>query len=74
MALKTYNPTTPSQPHLVTVDRSTLYQGAPVKSLTEGQHSTGGRNSTARHPSPFPGRGPTQALAAAGRAIAHSRV
>ena len=37
MALKTYNPTTPSQRHLVTVDRSTLYKGAPVKALTEGQ-------------------------------------
>jgi large subunit ribosomal protein L2 len=48
MALKTYNPTTPSQRHLVTVDRSTLYKGAPVKALTEGQHSTGGRNNNGR--------------------------
>ena len=31
MALKTYNPTTPSQRQLVTVDRSTLHRGAPVK-------------------------------------------
>jgi large subunit ribosomal protein L2 len=44
MALKTYNPTTPSQRQLVTVDRSTLYKGKPVKALTEGKHSTGGRN------------------------------
>src|SRR3974377_287222 len=42
MALKTYNPTTPSQRHLVIVDRSGLYKGAPIKALTEGQNSTGG--------------------------------
>jgi len=42
MALKTYNPTTPGQRQLVNIDRSSLYKGAPVKSLTEGQNSTGG--------------------------------
>lgn len=36
MALKTFNPTTPSQRQLVIVDRSSLYKGKPVKSLTEG--------------------------------------
>src|ERR1700712_3642973 len=61
MALKTYNPTTPSQRHLVTVDRSTLYKGAPVKSLTEGQHSTGGRNNNGRITSRFRGGGHKQA-------------
>ena len=35
MALKSYNPVTPSQRQLVLVDRSTLYKGAPVKTLTE---------------------------------------
>lgn len=61
MALKTYNPTTPSQRNLVTVDRSTLYKGAPVKSLTEGQHSTGGRNNNGRITSRFRGGGHKQA-------------
>ena len=44
MALKTYNPVTPSQRQLVQVDRSGLYRGKPVKTLTEGKHSSGGRN------------------------------
>ena len=61
MALKTYNPTTPSQRHLVIVDRSGLYKGAPVKSLTEGQHSTGGRNNSGRITSRFRGGGHKQA-------------
>ena len=44
MALKTYNPTSPSRRELVTVDRSHLWKGKPVKKLTEGLHSSGGRN------------------------------
>ena len=43
MALKTYNPVTPSQRQLVLVDHAGLYRGAPVKALTEGKNSTGGR-------------------------------
>ena len=39
MALKTYNPTTPSQRQLVIVDRSELWKGKPVKALTEGLRS-----------------------------------
>ena len=42
MALKSYKPTTPSQRNLVIVDRTGLYRGKPVKSLVEGQNSTGG--------------------------------
>src|SRR5579875_4079526 len=61
MALKTYNPTTPSQRHLVIVDRSGLHKGAPVKSLTEGQNSTGGRNNHGRITSRFRGGGHKQA-------------
>ncbi len=57
MALKTYNPTTPSQRQLVTVDRSTLHRGAPVKTLTEGKSSTGGRNNHGRITSRFRGGG-----------------
>ena len=48
MALKTFKPTTPSQRQLVLVDRSELYKGKPVKGLTEGKHSTGGRNNNGR--------------------------
>src|SRR5262252_3857540 len=48
MALKTYNPVTPSQRHLVTVDRSELWKGKPVKKLTEGLKEKGGRNNSGR--------------------------
>src|SRR3990172_11129500 len=61
MALKTYNPTTPSQRQLVIVDRSGLHKGAPVKALTEGQHSHGGRNNSGRITVRFRGGGHKQA-------------
>jgi large subunit ribosomal protein L2 len=48
MALKTFKPTTPSQRQLVIVDRSELWKGEPVKALTEGLRSQGGRNNTGR--------------------------
>lgn len=48
MALKTYKPTTPSQRQLVLVDRSALWKGKPVKALTEGVQSNGGRNNLGR--------------------------
>ena len=48
MALKHYNPTTPSQRQLVTVDRSGLWKGKPVKKLTRGMVRSGGRNNTGR--------------------------
>ena len=48
MALKTYKPTTPSQRSLVLVDRSHLWKGKPVKSLTEGLSKSGGRNNQGR--------------------------
>src|SRR6478735_11590176 len=60
MALKTYNPTTPSQRQLVLVDRSALYKGKPVKTLTEGKHSNGGRNNTGRTTVRFRGGGHKQ--------------
>ncbi len=44
MALKHYNPTSPSRRGLVLVDRSSLHKGKPVKMLTEGLSKTGGRN------------------------------
>jgi len=48
MALKTYNPTTPGRRGLVTVDRSGLWKGRPVKALTEGLTKSGGRNNHGR--------------------------
>ncbi|MFN3959845.1 MAG: 50S ribosomal protein L2 [Parvularculaceae bacterium] len=48
MALKKFNPTTPSQRGLVVVDRSELYKGRPEKTLTEGLISKGGRNNLGR--------------------------
>ena len=48
MALKSYKPTTPGQRGLVLIDRSDLFKGRPVKSLTEGLTKTGGRNNTGR--------------------------
>src|SRR5918995_6827232 len=48
MALKTYNPRTPSQRQLVLVDRSALWKGKPEKALTEGLTKTGGRNNLGR--------------------------
>ncbi len=46
MALKQYRPRTPSMRQLVTVDRSELWKGKPVKGLTVGLTKTGGRNNT----------------------------
>ena len=48
MALKTYNPTTPSQRQLVTVSRAGLHKGKPVKALTVGLTGSGGRNNLGR--------------------------
>ncbi len=44
MPLKSYKPTSPGRRQLVLIDRSELYKGRPVKALTEGKRSTGGRN------------------------------
>ncbi|MCY3876753.1 MAG: 50S ribosomal protein L2 [Rhodobacteraceae bacterium] len=48
MALKTYNPTTPGRRGLILVDRSALWKGRPVKTLTTGLASRGGRNNAGR--------------------------
>ena len=48
MALKSYKPTTPGQRGLVLIDRSELWKGRPVKSLTEGLTKKAGRNNTGR--------------------------
>lgn len=57
MALKHFNPTTPGQRQLVIVDRTTLYKGKPVKALTEGLSSKGGRNNYGRVTARFQGGG-----------------
>jgi large subunit ribosomal protein L2 len=57
MALKSYNPTSPSMRQLVTVDRSELHKGKPVKTLTEGLTSSGGRNNHGRITTRFRGGG-----------------
>ena len=57
MALKTFNPTSPGRRELVLVDRSGLHRGAPVKALTEGKHSTGGRNNLGRRTARWRGGG-----------------
>jgi large subunit ribosomal protein L2 len=57
MALRTYNPVTPAQRQLVLVDRAGLHRGAPVKTLTEGRNSTGGRNNNGHITSRFRGGG-----------------
>jgi large subunit ribosomal protein L2 len=62
MALKTYKPVTPSLRQLVLVDRSELWKGKPVKSLTEGKNSTGGRNVHGRITVRFRGGGHKRAL------------
>ena len=48
MGLKTYNPTSPGRRQLITTDRSELWKGAPIKALTEGLTSKGGRNNAGR--------------------------
>ena len=48
MALRSYKPVTPGMRQLVLVDRSALYKGAPVKTLTEGLSKSGGRNNLGR--------------------------
>jgi large subunit ribosomal protein L2 len=61
MALRNYKPVTPGQRGLVLVDRHGLHRGAPIKTLVEGQHSTGGRNNHGRITSRFRGGGHKQA-------------
>src|SRR3989344_5403696 len=48
MALKSFNPVTPSTRQLVLVDRTGLWKGRPEKSLVAGQTKTGGRNNHGR--------------------------
>src|SRR4028118_1328861 len=62
MALKTFKPITPGLRQLVIVDRSELYKGKPVKALTEGKSSSGGRNNLGRVTVRFRGGGHKRTL------------
>ena len=57
MALKKFKPITPGLRQLVLVDRADLYKGKPVKTLTEGKSSSGGRNNNGRVTVRFRGGG-----------------
>ncbi len=60
MALKQFNPVTASLRGTVLIDRSELWKGKPLKTLTEGKHKTGGRNNHGRTTSFFRGGGHKQ--------------
>ena len=57
MALKQFNPITPSLRGTVLVAKGELWKGKPVKSLTEGKAATGGRNQHGHITSRFRGGG-----------------
>ncbi|PYD64663.1 50S ribosomal protein L2 [Gluconacetobacter entanii] len=60
MALKHFNPVTPSLRGTVLIDRKELWKGKPVKGLTEGKNKSGGRNNHGRTTSRFIGGGHKQ--------------
>ena len=60
MALKQFNPVTPSLRGTILIDRSELWKGKPVKQLTEGKSHSGGRNNLGRITSRFRGGGHKQ--------------
>ena len=57
MALKQYNPTSPSRRGLVLVDKSELHKGKPEKKLVEGLTKSGGRGGGGRIAVRFRGGG-----------------
>ena len=60
MALKTFKSYTKSTRGTVLVNRKDLWKGKPLKSLTVGSHSTGGRNNLGRITSRHKGAGHKQ--------------
>jgi large subunit ribosomal protein L2 len=60
MALKNFNPVTPSLRGTVLIDRSGLWKGKPLKGLTEGKSKSGGRNNHGHITSRFRGGGHKQ--------------
>ena len=57
MPLRNFNPVTPSLRGTILIDRAELWKGAPVKGLTEGKSSSGGRNQHGHITSRFRGGG-----------------
>ena len=57
MAIKSYNPTTPSRRHMSVIDNANLSKVAPEKSLVKGKKSSGGRNNQGRITTRFRGAG-----------------
>ena len=57
MAIKSYNPTTPSRRNMSVVDTSDLSKAAPFKGLLKGKKSSGGRNNQGRITTRFRGAG-----------------
>ena len=57
MAIKSYNPTTPSRRHMSVIDNAALSKVAPEKSLVKGKKSSGGRNNQGRITTRFRGAG-----------------
>ena len=60
MALKNFNPVTPSSRGTILVKRDELWKGKPVKPLTEGKSHSGGRNNHGRTTVRFRGGGHKQ--------------
>jgi large subunit ribosomal protein L2 len=60
MALKHFNPVTPSLRGTILVSRAGLWKGKPVKGLTEGKSHSGGRNNHGRTTVRFRGGGHKQ--------------
>ena len=57
MSLKSFKPYTKSTRTTILVDRKNIWKGPPIKSLTEGKNSTGGRNNLGRITSRSKGSG-----------------
>jgi large subunit ribosomal protein L2 len=64
MAIKSYNPTTPSRRNMTVSDFAEITVSAPQKSLTKGKKSTGGRNNLGRITTRFRGGGNKRRLRA----------
>jgi large subunit ribosomal protein L2 len=62
--MRNFNPVTASLRGTVLIDRSDLWKGKPVKGLTEGKSSTGGRNNHGHITSRFRGGGHKQSYRA----------
>ena len=60
MALRSFNPVTPSLRGTILVRRDELWKGKPVKQLTEGKSHSGGRNNHGRTTVRFRGGGHKQ--------------